>query len=153
MSFITIAEHIFGLSVLSSMILIFNFLFFIFSINSSNELVVNIEGLENNKGQVMVALYNSEKGFPDLQWKGKITIPSNQKAQVTFSNLPEGNYAVSFLHDENLNNKMDKNLVGYPKENFGFSNNPSIKFAAPKFKECTFSVGKGKTTISINSFF
>lgn len=135
------------------MISIFNILFFVFQLSLGSELVVNIEGLENNKGQVMVALYNSEKGFPDEQWKGKITIPTNQKAQVIFSDLPEGNYAVSFLHDENLNAKMDKNMVGYPKENFGFSNNPSIKFAAPKFKECQFYVGKGKTIVKINSFF
>lgn len=135
------------------MTLVFSFLYLIFHINSGNDLVVNINGLESNKGQVMVALYNTEKGFPDVQWKGKIVSPSNLKAQAVFSDLPEGNYAVSFLHDENLNGKMDKNLVGYPKENFGFSNNPSIKFAAPKFKECLFLVGRGKTTISINSFF
>ena len=42
--------------------------------------------------------------------------PNAMSAQVTFKDLPQGSYAVSVLHDENGNGKMDKNFVGMPKE-------------------------------------
>ena len=36
-------------------------------------------------------------------------------------NLPTGKYLVSIYLDENLNNKMDYNFIGIPKEQYGFS--------------------------------
>lgn len=32
--------------------------------------------------------------------------------QVVFADLPAGAYAVSVFHDENMNEKLDKNFVG-----------------------------------------
>ena len=40
-----------------------------------------------------------------------------------FTDLPAGVYAVSVFHDENMNQKLDKNFVGVPKEEYGASNN------------------------------
>ncbi|QFZ55335.1 DUF2141 domain-containing protein [Oceanihabitans sp. IOP_32] len=35
---------------------------------------------------------------------------------------------------------MNRNLIGIPKEPFGFSNNMKPKFAKPTFEECKFSL-------------
>ena len=45
--------------------------------------------------------------------------------------LPPGTYAIGIFHDVNLNNKMDNNLFGVPKEQYGFSNNATALLVPP----------------------
>jgi uncharacterized protein (DUF2141 family) len=46
------------------------------------------------------------------------------------------------IHDENSNNKLDT-MLGIPREGFGFSRNPVIRFSAPKFAAARFNVTSG----------
>jgi len=57
-----------------------------------------------------------------------------------FTNLPAGIYAISVFHDENMNQKLDKNFVGVPKEGYGASNNPKKKMGPPTFEEANFQL-------------
>jgi uncharacterized protein (DUF2141 family) len=61
---------------------------------------------------------------------------------------PQTRWAVSAHHDENGNDKLDKNAFGIPTEPYGFSNNPKRGFGPPKFDEVSFSVDgdESKTT-------
>ena len=58
---------------------------------------------------------------------------------VTFD-VPPGAYAVSTLHDENKNNKMDTNAFGFPKEGYGASNNVVTHLHAASFDQAKFQV-------------
>jgi uncharacterized protein (DUF2141 family) len=57
--------------------------------------------------------------------------------QCIFSikNIKPGKYAIRYYHDENLNGKLDTNLVGKPTEGYGFSNNVTGKFGPPPFEK------------------
>jgi len=44
------------------------------------------------------------------------------------------------IHDENGNAKLDT-LAGIPREGFGFSRNPAIRFGPPRFAAARFAVG------------
>lgn len=68
---------------------------------------------------------------------------------IVFQDVPEGDYAVSVLHDLNDNKKMDENLVGIPKEGFGFSNDAMGAFGPPTFRQCEFPVKKGSITTGV----
>ena len=62
-------------------------------------------------------------GFPEKYTKAFRSIkikPTGIKTIYQFDNLPAGNYAVAILADINDNGKMDMNLLGMPKEAFGF---------------------------------
>lgn len=59
-----------------------------------------------------------------------------------------GTYAISLVHDENSNGKLDI-AVMIPREGFGFSRNPAIGFGPPKFKSAAFTVGVGTTSQTI----
>jgi uncharacterized protein (DUF2141 family) len=110
---------------------------------AGSQLTVDVSGLRNQKGQVCVSLFNAGRGFPDnpnaavaaqcVQTQGGV-------AQVTFSNLRGGSYAVAVLHDENNDGKANRNALGIPKEGFGFSRNPVLRFGPPKFGEASFVV-------------
>jgi len=115
------------------------------------DLTVNISDVEQDKGHLMIALYASKGEFKS----GKASFSSkvkavNGKEVALFENLPNGEYAIKMYQDENSNNKMDFNIMGIPKEGYGFSNNVGM-FGAPKYEEAKFIV-KENTAIEIDLF-
>lgn len=112
-------------------------------------LTVEVENLRNSKGEVQFALYNTDGSIPDEHYKNYFKIDKsrieNGKAEITFSNLPKGIYAVNILHDENKNGKIDKGFI-LPKEGIGFSNYSSIGLTnRPNFKKASFELNQNKT--------
>lgn len=104
-------------------------------------IVVELEGFRNNQGNVIVSLFRKSKGFPedmDEAVKNTDAAIAERRARVVFDKIPYGEYALSVLHDENNNGKMDSNLMGFPKEGHGASNNPQRQFAPPKFEDARF---------------
>jgi uncharacterized protein (DUF2141 family) len=121
-------------------------------------LTVRVTGARNTKGKIGVTLFQNAQGFPDDTSKAvrqqSVEIdPRTLSAQVTFKDLPQGAYAVSALHDENSNGKMDKNFVGMPKEGYGASNNPKKKKRPPTFDEAKFSLNGSEQTIEITLIY
>ena len=57
-----------------------------------------------------------------------------------FDNVEPGEYALTVLHDENGNGKLDTNLLGMPKEGYGVSNNAFRRFGPPRFREAKITV-------------
>ena len=121
-------------------------------------LTVRVTGARNTKGKIGVTLFQNAQGFPDDTSKAvrqqSVEIdPNTMSAQVTFKDLPQGTFAVSVLHDENGNGKMDKNFVGMPKEGYGASNNPKKKKRAPTFGEAKFSLNSSEQAIEITLIY
>ncbi|MBL7724923.1 MAG: DUF2141 domain-containing protein [Chitinophagaceae bacterium] len=112
---------------------------FLFALTSSKPVAeegikVIITNLRNDKGHVLVSLFKDGAGYPDDASKAfrkiKLNI-INKNASVIFKGLASGNYAIAILHDENDDQKMNKNGLGLPKEGYGFSNNVMGAFGPP----------------------
>jgi|SaaInlStandDraft_1057018.scaffolds.fasta_scaffold01308_5 uncharacterized protein (DUF2141 family) len=108
-------------------------------------LTVNISGLDSNKGTLIVGIYTNENDFLKNQFRSDVIKIKNNEAYVIFKNLAAGEYAVSFIHDENNNNKMDTNLFGIPKEKYGCSNNARGFMGPPKYIDAKFKLIKNRT--------
>jgi uncharacterized protein (DUF2141 family) len=112
-------------------------------------LTVHVTGARNAKGQIRAALFQNAKGFPNdasqaIQTQAVDIDPQALSAKIVFTGLHDGVYAVSVFHDENMNQKLDKNILGIPKEGCGGSNNPKKKMGPPDFDETKFQVsGEG----------
>jgi uncharacterized protein (DUF2141 family) len=119
------------------------------------EVTVKVEGFNNDKGMCRLLVYENEKGFPEDPKKA-VLISSleikNKKTEFTFM-MPPGTYAISILHDENSNEKLDKTWYGKPKEGFGISNNPKVKFGPPKFEEAALDLDSEKTEMKIRMIY
>jgi uncharacterized protein (DUF2141 family) len=121
-------------------------------------LTIHVTGARNTKGKVRAALFRSAEGFPNdgsraIQTQAVEIDPRTSSAQIEFKELREGVYAVSVFHDENMNQKLDKNFVGVPKEGYGASNNPKKKMGPPSFKEAKFQlIGTGQS-LEINLMY
>lgn len=108
---------------------------------------VDIVGLKNNKGQVLIGLYNSENHFLKKVYKGNVALIKNAKATFTFENLPAGEYAISVFHDENSNGKLDTNFMGIPKEAYAASNDAKGFMGPPKYKDAKFQATQNKHVV------
>ena len=75
-------------------------------------------------------------------------MPASQR-QLRLAGLPPGRYAVSLFHDQNSNARLDT-FLGVPREGFGFSRNPVIRFGAPKFDSVDIELTPGFTRMSIH---
>lgn len=135
---------------MKKLILVISFLIGIILSSSSQEkesftLTIEISGLKSNKGTVITGIYNSQIGFLKKQYKSDVSKIKNKKATIVFKNLTVGEYAVSFIHDENKNNKMDTNFFGIPIEDYGCSNNAKGFMGPPKYKDAKFLLTRSKT--------
>ena len=100
-------------------------------------------------------LFSSPAGWPEDVTKSARHDASPisegaREATVVFTGLPANDYSVVALHDENRNMKLDKNMFGWPKEGFGFANNPHVGFAPPAFKSAGLRVACPATDTEIH---
>ena len=61
-------------------------------------------------------------------------------ATGVFEELDPGKYAVAVILDENKSFDMDKNMFGFPLEQYGFSNNAREQLSAPSFQKASFEL-------------
>ena len=101
----------------------------------SRPLEVIIEYVKDSEGQLMVGLFNTEETFTSKPWRGEKPGASKGTMHVYFNDIPPGSYAIAVYHDANQNSKMDKNLLGIPKEGYGFSNDVKGSFGPPSFDD------------------
>ena len=108
--------------------------------------VVNVTGIENNKGIIQIGLYNSEASFPvyEKNFKGVFPKAKTSGVSYTFTNIPAGTYAIALWHDADEDGTMNKNMFGVPKEKYGFSRNIYGTFGPPDFKDVAFKVNSAK---------
>lgn len=103
-------------------------------------LYIHLDGLRNSKGNVATIIFATSDGWPENASKafraGVAAIPAGQRqTTVAWENVPAGEYGVAAIHDENRNNKLDRNFLGIPKEGFGFANNPRVLMGPAPFEQ------------------
>lgn len=109
-----------------------------------------IEHKKIKQGNVLIAIFNDPKEFPDgKSILRKITSSNTDGMTEIKVDLPDGEYAAAVFLDENNNNKLDKNILGIPKEMFGFSNNPKILTGPPTFYESEIIVRESESNFKI----
>lgn len=115
-------------------------------------LIVQVEGLKDQGGLLCIKVFNGSQGFPNGDEKAlkrecvKIT---EEKMQFTYQGLTAGNYAVALFHDSNSDRVLNRNGVGMPTEGYGFSNNPIVRQAAPKYGEAVFLLAGTNTRVQV----
>jgi uncharacterized protein (DUF2141 family) len=120
--------------------------------SATGSIEIKVSGLKNTKGQLGILLFSNPDGFPsDWQKSFKnILVPiSGDLATYTFTDLPYGKYAISVMHDENINKKLDANMFGIPKEGYGVSNNATGTLGPPKFQDAHFMLDKSAVSVAI----
>ena len=111
------------------------------------KLTINISNQEKS-GVLFLTICNSAAGFENSveneseedSCRGAVVETELKDVFEIRAEVPDGEYAIAAFLDINANNKMDKNFIGIPKEQYGFSNNAIGRMSAPSFDQAKFSV-------------
>lgn len=112
---------------------------------------VDVTALRSAKGQLLVCMTANPamltKCDKDPSARRR-TVLVGRAGGIRFDDLPTGAYAIALVHDENGNGRLDTSF-GMPREGFGFSRNPVIRFGPPRFAEAQFAVASGRVEEAI----
>ena len=107
-------------------------------------LEIGFTGQRSARGLMRVCLTADPDDFPNcVDDANAVTrsVPAGAGA-LTIAGLVPGAYAVAVIHDENGNARLDT-FAGIPREGFGFSRNPMIRFGPPRFSAAEFPMRSG----------
>ena len=123
----------------------------------NGDLIIEISELRNTKGEILIAVFDQAKGFPEDESKffraDTIRRISNSTVRTIFHDLAFGEYAITLMHDENVDGVMEYNRLGMPKEGYGFSTNYKPVFSAPKFEDTSFQFSKQGQVVRIKLIY
>ena len=108
-----------------------------------------VDGFRNDRGEIRAALFASPSGWTE---RGREVATCRAeihqgRATCTFRGVPEGEYAIAFLHDEDGNGDLARNFLGIPEEGFGFSNDAPPSFGPPSFRDASVTHQGGTTSL------
>jgi uncharacterized protein (DUF2141 family) len=99
-------------------------------------------------GHVRLAVYNDPARFLEAAaGKFDATVNDEGLALVTLTHVAPGEYAFVAYLDENGDGRLNRNLLGQPKEPFGFSNDVKPKLRKPTFEEAKVAVAPGEVVV------
>ena len=114
---------------------------------NSYELTLNITNIKS-KGNLNISIMTDSLAYSSNISSSKTKSFKENIDKNNFTktiSLPKGKYLIQLYIDENLNDKMDSNFLGIPKEQYGFSSKEIIRFRKPKFDEASFDLNKNLT--------
>ncbi|MEO7786944.1 MAG: DUF2141 domain-containing protein [Sphingomicrobium sp.] len=122
----------------------------------SASLTVAVEGLRDHKGNIIYCLTRRTAEYLACDRDPHAVhgrVPAATGA-IAFEHVLPGEWALLLVHDRNANGKFDKRF-GIPREGFGFSGNPAIRFGAPSAKEVAIAVpaGESRQTVRMRYIF
>ncbi len=112
-------------------------------------LTLELTGLDSDKGQLMVGLYNSSATWLGKNFKGEIVKIEEGTATVIFTDIPYGIYAASAVHDEDSNNELNTGVFGIPSEPYASSRGAKGRFGPPKWEDAKFDLSAPELTETI----
>ena len=127
-------------TILHTLILFFSVLV----LQAQNTIEVSMINFRTDEGTVKIGLYNKEADFLDVQYKTASSVISEKKASITFTDIPDGVYAISCFHDLNGNEEFDMYFGIIPKEPYACSNGAKGMFGPPEWEVAKFEVVDGE---------
>tara|TARA_B100001123_G_scaffold30982_1_gene32562 strand:+ start:541 stop:960 length:420 start_codon:yes stop_codon:yes gene_type:complete len=106
------------------------------------ELTVWVTNVQSDAGQIICSLYSDASNFLDTPAPGlkQSATAQTNTSRCYYPDLPDGTYAAVVMHDENSDGELESNLIGYPLESWGMSNDPLALFGPPTFEEAAFTL-------------
>ena len=109
----------------------------------SQTIELRISNIRTLEGHISVGLFDSEESFKKEE---PFFLKSYEKTSldpITVSfQVPPGEYALIVLDDNNMDNQMNYNRLGIPKEGFCLMGYKVTIFKKPRFDKLKFSIAE-----------
>lgn len=115
-------------------------------------LIVEIDGLKTQKGELCFKLFSRSFGFPDNDKNAvmrQCVKLSEDPLKITLKDISSGSYAIAVFQDLNGDRTLNRNATGTPTEGYGFSNNPMTRQDLTRYGDCVFLLAGANNTIKI----
>jgi len=109
---------------------------------------VHVTNTAGGKGNVNVAVCDRERFLRQCAYTGSHPARDGETV-VTIKGVPAGTWAVLAYQDENANGELDRNLIGIPSENYGFSRDARGRFGPPSFDDAAMPVRDEAVTATV----
>lgn len=111
------------------------------------DLVVEVNGVEHAKGEILVAVYGQGDTWLRKPRAGQAVVATAGTTRVVFRDLPEGDYAAAVFQDLDGDRRLARNSYGMPLEPWGFSNDAAAPYGPPEFDAARVTLtASGMTT-------
>ena len=111
-------------------------------------LTVTILGVEKSEGVMRIALFDDPDRFTDDPMESGVLPVEGDRVTWQIEVVP-GRYAIAAIHDRDRNGELNTNLVGMPREPYGFSNDARGRMGPPSFEDAAFDVGEDPLEIEL----
>ncbi|MEH6435402.1 DUF2141 domain-containing protein [Massilia sp. DD77] len=111
-------------------------------------LEVRVSNVAAGKGTVNVAVCDKERFLKQCLYSASAPA-SAAETIVRIEGVPPGTWAVLAYQDVNENKELDRNVLGIPKENYGFSRDARGSFGPPGFEAAAIQVNGDMATAAI----
>lgn len=109
---------------------------------------VHVTGTAGGKGKVSVAVCDRERFLKQCVYSASVPARDGETL-VTIRDVPPGMWAVLAYQDENENGQLDRNLIGIPSEDYGFSRDARGRFGPPSFDDAAIPVKDDPTSATV----
>ena len=109
-----------------------------FTNSTINTIPIIVKNIKSAKGRLSIGVFKDANSFEQEKPYKIIVVSKKELVNGTlksFIEIESGIYGLSILDDENSDYKMQYNMIGMPKEGFGFSNYYHEGFTKPNFKQ------------------
>lgn len=116
-------------------------LFCLFGLQGPGELRVTVSNIYPIEGDLYIAIYDHRENYmePELAVINKVVAVEAGTQTIIFTDVPDGEYAITVFQDLDDNAKLNVSTFGIPREPYGFSNNARGMMGPPKFDKTKFS--------------
>jgi len=100
-------------------------------------LKITVLGVDNGQGKVRVATYRTPGYFNQPDYADEKAVLNIKDNQASWEIAVPAGYpvAISAFHDQNSNGVLDRNLIGIPIEEYGFSRGARSQTGPPPFAD------------------
>ncbi len=124
---------------------LFVFLSLLFFTSGPQNVRVQVSSTAAQKGDIYLAVYaNAEDYAAERITVGDVKPFNSKNVSFTIALPKAGDYIISGYHDVNGNGKLDFNMMGIPKEPYGFVTPPANKWKEPSFEDIATTVDAGQ---------
>jgi uncharacterized protein (DUF2141 family) len=109
---------------------------------------VHVTAVAGGKGKINVAVCDRERFLKQCVYTASAPAKDGENV-IAVPGVPKGSWAVLVYQDENGNGELDRNFIGIPKENYGFSRNAAGKFGPPSFEDVAIEVADEPTVAKV----
>ncbi len=110
------------------------------------QIIVTVDNARSDEGKMLFSLATKDQFMREQPFKSAVSTIEEGVATVTFTDVPQGEYAVLVLQDINNNGQMDFETNGMPAEDWGMSNN-KVTNAAPTWSDAKITVDRDMKVI------